>query len=225
MGVQSAAGLGFLVVLAGAAWADGPDRFEVKAGHEKVGTLFFIGDKKDTVTFKSQAPLEDIVGTTGDLTGYVAFDPAKPQRGAKGLFKVPVKSLDTGIPTRNEHMFAAQWLDAATYPEIRYEITGIKGVRSSRPDVWELTMEGTLTLHGVSKPLAVPAKVAYLKASDKTKMRAPGNLLTGRASFEVPLKDFGIAQEGGPAAIVGSKIAEAIAIEVSFVGSDVRPAK
>ena len=51
--------------------------------HAKFGTVFYIADAmgRNTITFTSQAPLEDIVGTTNEITGYVVFDPKNPSNG------------------------------------------------------------------------------------------------------------------------------------------------
>ena len=46
------------------------------------GYKFYIDDpmNRNTITFKSEAPLEDIVGTSNQITGYINFDPDNPQK-------------------------------------------------------------------------------------------------------------------------------------------------
>ena len=67
-----------------------PQLEPVNPCHAKFGTVFHIADAmgRNQVTFSSQAPLEDIVGTTNQIVGYLVFDPDKPRHGVRGHFKV-----------------------------------------------------------------------------------------------------------------------------------------
>jgi polyisoprenoid-binding protein YceI len=201
-----------------------PDVFGVKEAHAAKGTVFFVNDARgrDTISFTSRAPLEDIVGTTSRITGYIAFDPANPTAGGAGRFTVPVATLSTGIPMRDEHLRGADWLDAETHPEIVLEIDNVTNVTTSQTGEGFTTYDGTLvgsfTLKGVTKPVQIPAKVTYMKQSERTQSRLPGNLLGGRASFTVALADHGVSQGS-----IGTKVGETITVDVSFVASDVKP--
>lgn len=192
----------------------------------KMGTVFHVDDpmQRNTVTFTSEAPLEDMVGTASALTGYLVFDPNGPAKGVRGSIAVPVKEMDTGIPLRDEHMQSEAWLNAADHPHIKFTITDSRDVELvKRGDgflTYKLTLVGPLTVNGVTKQRAIPARIVYLEESEKTRSRAPGNLLAVRADFEVPLKDHRIQGFEG---VVGSKISEAIAVDVSIFASDQAP--
>ena len=58
-----------------------PKLVSVNPCHAKFGTVFFVADpmKRDQVTFLSEAPLEDIVGSSNEISGYFAFNPSRPQ--------------------------------------------------------------------------------------------------------------------------------------------------
>ena len=65
-------------------------------------------------TFKTDAPLETVVGTTagqGAVTGSVVVDPARPQ-DAKGTVRVDLNALKTGIDRRDAHMRSKDFLDS-----------------------------------------------------------------------------------------------------------------
>ncbi len=194
--------------------------------HAKMGTVFYVADpmNRNTVTFKSQAPLEDIVGTTNEVSGYVVFDPAQPGKGGRGSLRVPVASLRTGIPLRDEHLRGADWLDAARFGEIRFEITDVKKIKEVKSaggaTSFDLTLVGNLTVRGVTKPVETPARITYLKESPQTQMKMPGDLLAGRTSFAVKLSDFGVK---GMEGVVGARVSETIQIDVSFVASSKSP--
>lgn len=196
--------------------------------HAKQGTVFHIGDAmgRDTITFTSQAPLEDIVGMTNRIGGYVVFDPADPAKGGHGEFIIPVTSLDSGIPLRDEHLRSAMWLDAETYPNITFRIdetrliTLIKETTAFK--TYDVLLVGGFTLHGVTKQVEIPGRVTYLKESEKTKEKMPGDLLAVRASFEIRLADFGIISPPG-SDLIGTKVGETISLQVSMIASNRNP--
>ena len=194
--------------------------------HAKMGSVFYVADpmNRNTVTFKSQAPLEDIVGTTNEITGYVVFDPNQPNKGGKGTLRVPVASLKTGIPLRDEHLQSPDWLNAAQHKEIVFEITDVKKIKEAKASggakTFDLTLVGNLTVHGSTARVEAPARITYLPESAMTKMKMAGNLLAGRTSFAVKLSDFGVK---GMQGVVGSRVSETIQIDVSFTGSTAAP--
>lgn len=189
--------------------ADGPQEF---LANDSPG--------RNSVTFKSEAPLEDIVGTTNQITGHISFNPNNPEDGAYAEFIVPVASLTTGIPLRDEHMKSDAWLNAAAYPEIRLELKRVVESElindTGSAKTFNLKVAGNLTLHGSAAPVEVSARVSYLPESEQTRKRLPGNLLAVRAHFPVRLADFKISGPAGNTTI-GSKVGETIEIEVRLI--------
>ena len=192
--------------------------------HAKHGTVFYAADpmRRNTVTFTSKAPLEDIIGASNSISGYVTFDPQSPYVGVRGCFTVPVDSLDTGIPLRDEHLRSNSWLGAKGQANITFTIEGTKNVRlvktSDAFQTYDMTLVGSLSLHKRDRQIEIPARVTFLKESRQTKLKMPGDLLAVRASFKVPLEDFGIT---GPAGmdLIGSKVGDTIAVDVSLFAS------
>lgn len=191
---------------------------------DNTGTAFTVDDPtgRNTVTFKSVAPLEDIVGTSNKVSGTLNFDPAKPEAGGSGMLSVPVASLDTGIPLRDEHLASAGWLDAAGSPNITFTIKEVKDVTPVKvtdgAKTYDVTAVGDFSLKGKTRRMSVPARITWLKESEATKARQPGDLLAARATFDLVLADFGIT---GPAGmdIIGSKVGESVTVEFSVVAS------
>lgn len=196
--------------------------------HAKAGTVFYIDDPKgrNSATFTSEAPLEDIVGTTRKISGYIVFDPADPKKGGVGVISVSVASLDTGIPLRDEHLRSPGWLDAARYPLMTYHINGTRDVKEvSRTDdhqTYNVTLVGKFDFHGQSKDLEVPARITYMRESEMTRQKAPGDLLAGRASFEIQLSEFGVTGPKGME-IIGAKVSNSPKVSVTFVASSKKP--
>jgi polyisoprenoid-binding protein YceI len=203
---------------------------EIKVNPEfaKMGTVFYVDDPahRNWVTFKSSAPLEDIVGTSNTITGYLVFDPDKPTKGGRGELSVPVASLKTGIPLRDSHLLGKAWFDAETYPGIKLTITDVKGVKEVKVSggfqTYDVTLAGEFTMRGKSKKMEIPGRVTYLKESEETKKKMEGNLLAARATFEITLADFGIVGPEG-AGLIGSKVGESVSVEVSIMGTTNAP--
>ena len=191
--------------------------------HAKMGTVFHINDpmSRNTVTFKSEAPLEDIVGTSNQIVGYIVFNPKKPKDGLVGEINVPAASLTTGIPLRDEHLQQTEWLDASAHPMISMvfdKASGVKTVKSSDEfTTYEMDVSGRLTIRGKTKNVSIPIKVTFLTESEKTQAKMPGDLLACRATFDVKLKDFGVKGFDG---VVGSKVGDTISVSVSVIGTN-----
>lgn len=200
----------------------------VNPDHIKRGTVFYVADpmKRDIVTFTSEALLEDIVGTTHALAGYVIFDPQYAIMGIRASFAVSTASLTTGIPVRDEHLRSPEWLDAQSHPMITFTVEDTKDIflvkESETFQTYHMTLIGPFSLRGQTQTMQAPARVTFLKESPQTKQKMPGDLLAVRARVTVPLIDFGITGPKGTD-LIGSKVSEAIAVEVSLFASSVKP--
>lgn len=169
------------LLLTGLAWAD--------------PTTFYLTskDRRNLVQFESKAPLETIVGTTGQIEGKLAVDPDN-SLSATGSFEVDLTTLKTGIDMRDEHM-REKYLETAQYPKATFTLTKItKTAQKKLADLQpvEVTAEGLFSIHGVQKPVTVTGQVTYLKESEQTKVKLPGNLLHIDFTFPLLLTDFGI---------------------------------
>jgi len=194
--------------------------------HAKHGTVFHVADpmRRNTVTFTSRAPLEDIVGTSNAITGYLVFDPRNPDQGVRGALRVPVKSLDTGIPLRDRHLQGRQWLDANAHPDITFlagETSSVRKVKEGDGfQTYDVTVTGSLTVHGVARRTTVKARLVYLQESKQTRQKMAGNLLAARATLEVPLAAHKVTGFEG---VIGSKVDAKIQVDVSLFATDSSP--
>lgn len=152
---------------------------------------FYVNDesRRDMVTFTSKAPLETVEGKTGEITGYIRLDPADIAGTSQAILKVDLASLKTGIGLRDRQM-REQFLEVDKYPEAIFSLTGVKSasansLEDSRPV--DLTLTGDFTVHGVTQQLEVQATAVYLKESEDTRERLPGDLLHIIATFDVYL--------------------------------------
>jgi polyisoprenoid-binding protein YceI len=79
-------------------------------------------------TFKTDAPLETIVGTTAGpaVSGTLTVDPLKPA-GATGVIKVDLTTLNSGVAKRDADMQTPQYLDTANEAN-RFAVFEIKNI-------------------------------------------------------------------------------------------------
>ena len=65
---------------------------------------------------------------------------------------IDAASIDTAEPKRDEHLRSQDFLDVATYPELRYRSRSIE----RRGDRYQI--QGDLTIHGVTRPVTLDAE-------------------------------------------------------------------
>lgn len=148
-----------------------------------------VSDKleyRNLATVESATEFETFTGKTTKVAGKFTFDPDK--KTGSGSFTVDLGSLDTGIPTRNDHLRSPMWLDTAKFPVAKFEST--KVVFGSG-DKFKVT--GQFTLHGVTRTLTLPVQLKYRAESEETrKVGFAGSVAHVFTRFNVRLADYGI---------------------------------
>ncbi len=193
-------------------------QFKVGAqGKKTIALTNQVGD--NLIKFVSAAPLEEIKGTTSGITGSFILD-LDNLEATSGKITVDVESMNTRLNKRDSHMKGKEWLDSKQYPTIVFEIKGLSDIQIVRADnnVGEIKAmaTGSFIMHGETKQIKAPISLKFVRESEATKKRAPGDFELVQTSFKVGLKDFNVK---GTAGIVGSKVGETIDIEANFYGS------
>lgn len=120
------------------------------------------------------------------------------------VVSVPLKTLDTKIELRNRHM-KEKYLEVDKYPnaELRIARSALEFPKEAASAT--RTVQGTLTLHGQSRPTSFTYSAAA--AAGKT----TGSIdVTG--SLRIDIKNFGIAQPG----YLGVSVKPEVDVAVSF---------
>ena len=150
---------------------------------------------RNTVQFKTAAPLEDIVGITNKINGQIKVNPNDLRDAATSArFEVDLADLKTGIALRDTHM-REQYLQTDKYPTAIFTLERIRKASAStlKPNsIVALTVEGTFELHGVRRKVEVPATVSYVPESESSMPKLPGNLLRVTSEFDIRLADYNI---------------------------------
>jgi polyisoprenoid-binding protein YceI len=160
------------------------------------------------VQFVSDATLEKITGVGDHLSGEVSVDPDVPAQ-TKGRVKIHVESLRTGLDLRDEHLRGKNWLDASQFPEAVVAISEVLGLEKLKPEqASEVTLKGTLTLHGVTRPLEAKAKVRWTPRGGKEARHT----LHVTASFPIQLDQHNVSIPS----VVTLKVAREIQVNVDL---------
>ncbi len=127
---------------------------------------------------------------------------------ARVHFTGAIDSIDTGNADRDGHLRSADFFDAAQFPEITFEATSVSKKSDS-----EYTIDGNLTLHGVTKPVSLDAEYSG-QMKDPWGNTKTGFILTGK----INRKDWGLnwnsaLETGG--VLVGEEVR--LAIELQFI--------
>lgn len=137
MNVLARAAVGALALLATAAPAFAADTYELDNAHSSV--VFRV--KHLNVSY--------LYGRFNEVTGTFALDPADPAKSVIDI-KVGAGSVDTHNEKRDQHLASPDFFNAKQYPVITFKS---KKVSKKSGDTW--TAVGDLTLHGVTKEVAV----------------------------------------------------------------------
>ena len=115
--------------------------------------------------------------------GTLVLDEANPKNSKVDIL-IPVADVITGIPKLDEHLKSADFFDIAKFPTATFvsnkvELTGKKTAK----------VFGTLTVHGISKPLTLNVVLNKLAESPISKKMTAGFT----ATTTIKRSDFGMS--------------------------------
>ncbi len=113
------------------------------------------------------------------------------------MFEVQTTSVRTDSPKLDEHLRSADFFDAAQFPTSKFQSTKITAgaPADSKLAGATHTVEGELTLHGVTKVISFPAVIDVSAAEIKA-----------RTEFVISRKDFGIVYPGKPDDLIKEEV-------------------
>jgi polyisoprenoid-binding protein YceI len=161
--------MGTVMSLALAAPAVAADTYVLDASHTAV--LWHISH------FGFSSPSGKFMHIEGTLT----LDEANPA-ASKIQVMIPVASVDSGVPKLDEHIKGKEFFDVATFPTATYKSDTIEVTGKD-----SALVHGTLTLHGVSKPVTLNVRLNKL-AENMMKKKTAGF----SASAVIKRSDFGM---------------------------------
>ena len=166
-------------------------------------------DTDKEVRFTSQAPIEEVVGVTDRIDGYVLLNGPRLEaglatQGTQLYLEVDLASLDTGLGLRNRHM-RSNYLEVEEFPYAFFDAT-IERVEAVPAGGFRVTAQGVMNIHGVEREMDVPCDVSE---------RGEGYRV--RCTFNTRLSDFDIEIPK----LMFLKLANEVRLDLDFT---VRPA-
>ena len=122
-------------------------------------------------------------GLFAGAAGTLKFDPAHPASDKLDV-TIPVDSIVTTVPKLTDELKGAQWFDSAKFPHATYTSSGV----ATGPG-GEITITGNLTLHGVTKPVTLHARLMGAGVNPIDKKYTVGFEAKGK----VNRTDFGVS--------------------------------
>lgn len=94
--------------------------------------------------------LSNVKGRFGKFEGSFDYD-AKTKTLSAVEVKVDIASIDTNEKKRDQHLASPDFFDAGKYPSMTFKADKVTGVEAGK----SVQVPGTLTLHGVTKPVTL----------------------------------------------------------------------
>lgn len=116
--------------------------------------------------------------------GTLVLDEAKPQ-DSKLNVTIPLAALTTGIPKLDEHLNSKDFFDVAQFPVATFVSNKVELTGKDSAKVF-----GTLSVHGVSKPVVLNVTLNKIGVSPITQKKTAGFTATA----ELKRSDFGITK-------------------------------
>jgi polyisoprenoid-binding protein YceI len=144
---------------------------------------FPIDNNHSTIGF-TVSILGGLSKVTGKFTDFSVTLTKDENDITKSSVNVVIKapSINTGIAERDKHLRSADFFDVEKYPEITFRSTRIEKKGN------QLIALGVLTMHGVSKEIALPFTVSSIDKDPVTKKITTGyatRLMLNRREFGV----------------------------------------
>ena len=169
--------------------------------------IYKFDQSRSTIGFTVHQFLGTTHGKFAKFDGKIEIDREHPEKSSV-VARIDIRSIDTGIIKRDNHLRSAEFFNVAKFPEMTFKSGRVRQTGQQSGDIF-----GDLTMHGVTKPITLHVKLVS-PISNETKE-------TRWAVTTEPLKrrDFNLMFSQGAESIsgIGQTVAVNIEIEASRV--------
>lgn len=158
-------------------------------------TTYQFSGADSKITFVGEKAVGKHDGGFGTFSGTVKIPGTDIEKGTVSA------TIDTASVTSDDakltgHLKSKDFFDVATFPNAKFESTGVKKTGDA------YTVTGNFTLHGVTKSISFPAKIAVA-----------GDVVTVDADFKINRKDFNIVYPGMPDNLIKDDVSLKLALK------------
>jgi polyisoprenoid-binding protein YceI len=117
------------------------------------GEIYKFGPSGSTIGFSVHQFLGTTQGKFTKFNGKVDVNREHPENSSVTA-QIDVRSIDTQIKKRDDHLRSAEFFNVEKYPRITFKSRSVKRTGPQSGDVL-----GDLTIHGVTKPITLHVKL------------------------------------------------------------------
>ena len=169
--------------------------------------IYKFDQSRSTIGFTVHQFLGTTHGKFAKFDGKIEIDREHPEKSSV-VARIDIRSIDTGIIKRDNHLRSAEFFNVAKFPEMTFKSGRVRQTGQQSGDIF-----GDLTMHGVTKPITLHVKLMSPISNDIKETRW--------AVTTEPLKrrDFNLMFSQGAESIsgIGQTVAVNIEIEASRV--------
>jgi polyisoprenoid-binding protein YceI len=171
--------------------------------------VYKINTAHSSISFKVHQYLAVTNGKFKKFSGTIDIDRDHPEKSSV-VAKIDVRSIDTGIRKRDDHLRSAEFFNVGKFPEITFKSQSVKQTGQQSGDI-----VGDFTMHGVTKPITLHVKLLTPLRDEASMQHSRWEVTTA------PLKrrDFGLMFGSSTEAVSGIGQEVAINIEIEAVKS------
>jgi polyisoprenoid-binding protein YceI len=173
--------------------------------HSRAGDTFKFDAAQSRIGFGVHHFIGVTKGKFTQFQGTIEVDRDHPERSSVEA-RIQVKSIDTGIRKRDDHLRSAEFFDAGKYPQITFKSRSVKQTGPQSADI-----SGDLSMHGVTRPITLHVKLL----TPITDQSAPSHSRWAVTSDPIKRRDFGLmfSQTAETVSGIGQEVTPDIQIE------------
>ena len=144
-------------------------------------TTYKIDTDHSTVGFKIRHLFSNVQGSFDQYEGSFIYVPGHPEQWT-ATATIQTASINTKVEQRDKHLRSKDFFEVETYPAMTFKSTGVTDATAT-----SAKLHGTITLHGVEKPVVLDLTI-HGEGKDPW-----GNVRSGfTATTTINRKDFGL---------------------------------
>ena len=151
----------------------------VAHAHAAEPLRFRIQPEASEITFRATSRLMNAEGRFARFSGDVVADPTA-LASARISLTIDAASIDTGIEMRDNHLRSSDFLEVDRFPTVTFQSVRVEAAGP------RATVVGRLTLHGVTREIAVPIDVQITSGA----LVARGEFIVNRGEYAMNYNSF-----------------------------------
>ena len=174
--------LPFALLLAAPAAAQMPDHISGKHGTVQAGRYTVEPNHTQIAFAVAHMGISPFAGWFSQASGTLTIDPADPTKATLAV-SLPIASVQTTSAKLTEELKGADWFDAANFPTASFKSTSVTRIGNDAARI-----DGMMTLHGVTHPVTLTAKLfgaADNPMSHKPSIGFVGKIILKRSEFGI----------------------------------------